>query len=129
MNFDLKNIAIVGASGAIGRALTKLCSEKHQDASLFAFSRNGEHSIDYSRENSISEAAELAAKEKPLDLIIVSCGILHDRELMPEKSLIDLSAEKFNRIFEVNTITPALIAKYFLPKLNKRKIINICSTL
>ena len=30
----------------------------------------------------------------------------------------DLSAEKFHRIFDANTVTPALIAKYFLPKLN-----------
>ena len=40
---------------------------------------------------------------------------------MPEKSLRDLSSDKFHRIFEVNTITPALIAKYFLRKLNKEK--------
>jgi len=119
MSFNPENIAIIGASGAIGSAFTKLLSEKHPNASLFAFSRNGEHSIDYSSEDSIAEAAELAAKEKPLDVVVVASGILHDGELMPEKSLRDLAAEKFHRIFEVNTITPALIAKYFLPKLNK----------
>jgi NAD(P)-dependent dehydrogenase (short-subunit alcohol dehydrogenase family) len=41
--------------------------------------------------------------------------------LMPEKSLRDLSAEKFHRIFSVNIIAPELIAKYFLPKLNKAR--------
>jgi len=121
MSFNPKNIAILGASSAIGSAFTKLLSEKHPKASMFAFSRNGQHSIDYSREDSIAEAASLAAKEKSLDLIIVANGILHDGELMPEKSLQDLSAEKFHRIFEVNTITPALIAKHFLPKLNKEQ--------
>ena len=121
MSFNPENIAILGASGAIGSAFTKLLSEKHPNASMFAFSRNGQHSIDYSREDSIAEAAELAAKEKPLDLVIVAGGILHQGELMPEKSLRDLSAEKFQRIFEVNTITPALIAKYFLPKLNREQ--------
>jgi NAD(P)-dependent dehydrogenase (short-subunit alcohol dehydrogenase family) len=121
MSFDPQNISILGASGSIGSAFTKLTSEKHPNASLFAFSRNGKHQIDYNSEDSIAEAAELAAKEKPLDLVIVAGGMLHDGELMPEKSLRDLSAEKFHRIFEVNTITPALIAKHFLPKLNKKK--------
>jgi NAD(P)-dependent dehydrogenase (short-subunit alcohol dehydrogenase family) len=121
MTFNPQNIAILGASGAIGSAFTKLISEKNPNASLFAFSRNGEHSIDYGSEDSIDEAAELAAKDKPIDLVIVAGGILHDGELMPEKSLRDLSAEKFQRIFEVNSITPALIAKYFLPKLNREQ--------
>ena len=122
MIFDPQNIVILGAAGAIGSAFTNLLSQKYPNASLFAFSRNGEHSINYSSEDSIAEAAELAAKEKSLDLVIVTNGILHEETLIPEKSLRDLSAEKFHRVFEVNTITPALIAKYFLPKLNKEKL-------
>ena len=121
MTFDPQNIAIIGASGAIGSAFTKLVSEKYPNASLFAFSRNGWYSIDYTNEDSIAEASGLVAKEKPIDLVLVANGILHDEELLPEKSLRDLSAQKFHRIFEVNAITPALIAKYFLPKLNKQK--------
>ena len=122
MIFDPQNIVILGAAGAIGNAFTNLLSQKYPNASLFAFSRNGEHNIDYSSEDSIAEAAELAAKEKYLDLVIVANGILHEETLIPEKSLRDLSAKKFHRVFEVNTITPALIAKYFLPKLNKEKL-------
>ncbi|MBE0471637.1 MAG: SDR family NAD(P)-dependent oxidoreductase [Methyloprofundus sp.] len=121
MGFDPKNIAIIGASGAIGSAFTKRLSATYPSASLFAFSRNGEHSINYASENSIAEASEIATKDKPLDLVVVANGILHDGELMPEKSLRDLSAEKFHRVFEVNTIIPALIAKHFLPKLNKQQ--------
>ena len=122
MIFDPQNIVIIGAAGAIGSAFTNLLLQKYPNASLFAFSRNGEHSIDYSSEDSIAEAAELAAKEKSLDLVIVANGILHEETLIPEKSLRDLSAKKFHRVFEVNTIIPALIAKYFLPKLNKEKL-------
>ena len=85
------------------------------------FSQKGNHYIDYNSERSISEAADIASKENPIDLVIVTNGILHDGEMMPEKSLRDLSSEKFYRIFEVNTIIPALIAKYFLPKLNKKE--------
>ena len=121
MTYDPQNIAVIGASGAIGHAFTILLSKKYPNANLFAFARNGEYQINYSSEDSIAEAAALAAKQKPLDLVIVANGILHDGDIMPEKSLRDLSAEKFHRIFEVNTITPALIAKYFLPKLNIAK--------
>jgi NAD(P)-dependent dehydrogenase (short-subunit alcohol dehydrogenase family) len=51
--------------------------------------------------------------------VIVATGILYENTIMPEKSLRELSPEKFLRLFEVNTILPALIAKHFLPKLNK----------
>ena len=121
MTIEPQNIAVLGASGAIGNAFAILLSEKYPNANLFPFARNGKHPIDYSSEDSIADAAELAAKQKPLDLVVVANGLLHDGDSMPEKSLRDLSAEKFHRIFEVNTITPALIAKYFLPKLNSSK--------
>ena len=121
MRFDPQNIVVLGAAGALGGAFAKVLSEKYKNASLFAFSRNGQNHINYSCEESLSEAAALASKEKPLDLVIVANGILHEAEIMPEKSLGDLSAEKFKRIFEVNTITPALIAKHFLPKLNREQ--------
>lgn len=121
MNFDPQNIAILGASGAIGQAFTSRLAQKYPAARLQAFSRSGAQLIDYGCEQSIAAAAQLAAQEKPLDLVIVANGLLHDSDLMPERSLRDLSAEKFQRIFAANTITPALLAKYFLPKLNKER--------
>jgi len=119
MSVDPKTIAIIGASGAIGSAFEKLLSEKYPGAMLYAFSRNGAHDIDYGNEASIAAAAELAAQERPLDMVIFAGGMLHDGEVMPEKSLKDLSAEKFHKLFAVNTVTPALIAKYFIPKLGR----------
>ncbi len=121
MSFNPENIAILGASGAIGSAFTTRLSEKYPNASLFAFSRNGPHRIDYSCEDSIAEAAKLAAKNKPVDLVVVANGALHDEGVVPEKSLRDISAESFHHIFKANTITPALFAKYFLPKLNREQ--------
>ena len=119
MSFNPANISILGSSGAIGTAFTHLLSEKYSKASIFAFSRNSNNSIDYTREDSIAEAAALATSEKPLDLVIVANGILHDKRLMPEISLRDLSAQKFHRIFAVYTITPTLIAKHFYQSLIK----------
>ena len=79
------------------------------------------HTIDYSDEKSIENAALTASQNQALDLVIVSTGILHEGAMMPEKSIKELSVEKFQRLFEVNTIVPAMIAKHFIPKLNKKK--------
>lgn len=120
MVIDPKNIAIVGSSGAIGGAFVKRLSQKYPHANLYAFSRKSKCPIDYKNEGSIAEAANLASKHGPLDLVIVANGILHDGDIMPEKSLKELTAAKFHHLFEVNTIMPTLIAKHFIPKLNKQ---------
>ncbi|MEM8594609.1 MAG: SDR family NAD(P)-dependent oxidoreductase [Pseudomonadota bacterium] len=139
------NVVVVGASGAIGAALAQCICDTHPSATLHTFSRTlpagdcaansttasatasinapriNAHTIDYACEQSIADAAELASRDAPLDWVIVANGLLHDDELRPEKSLRELSAEKFQRLFEANTIVPALIAKHFLPKLNRTR--------
>jgi NAD(P)-dependent dehydrogenase (short-subunit alcohol dehydrogenase family) len=123
-----KNISVIGASGAIGRAFTDYLSSVFPDARVRAFSRqpfqlsmpNVEcHTMDYHCEDSIRSCAEVASLEAPLDLVLVATGMLHEENLRPEKSLRELSAEKFQRLFAANTIVPALVAKYFLPRLNR----------
>ncbi|MDF1757490.1 MAG: SDR family NAD(P)-dependent oxidoreductase [Legionellaceae bacterium] len=122
------NIAIIGVAGAIGNALLENLARSNPSATIHAFSRKPAKTtfpgvfynhIDYNLEKSIEESASIASKSCPIDLVIITTGILHDKGLMPEKSLRELSAEKFRRVFEINTILPALIAKSFLPKLNK----------
>lgn len=122
------NIAIIGCAGAIGSAFTRQLSVFYPCATIHAFSRHTPedvlsniiyHTIDYRDESSIEKSSLAASRDAPLDVVIVATGLLHDGELKPEKSLRDLSAEKFQRLFEVNTILPALIAKHFLAKLNK----------
>ena len=54
-------------------------------------------------------------------MVLVATGILHDEVFMPEKSLKDLSAEKFIHLFLVNSVLPAIIAKHFIPRLNQKK--------
>ena len=121
-------IAVIGSCGAIGGALARQLAVTCPGAIVHAFSSREagtghtniiQHAIDYESEASIEYAASVAAKEAPLDMVIVTTGMLHDGEIMPEKSLQQLSTEKFQRLFRANTILPALIAKYFIPKLNK----------
>ena len=54
-----------------------------------------------------------------IDVFIVVNVILHNDKLMIEKSLHDLTAEKFNSISEVNNITLVIIDISFLSSLNK----------
>ena len=126
MTEEPKSIAILGASGEMGRAFHKILAEKYPNANLNAFSQQGPGAIDYTDEGAIAQAAEIASKENPLDLVIVTNGILHEKDLMPEKSLKDLSADKFHRVFAVNAVVPALIAKHFLPKLARDKPSKFC---
>ena len=123
-----KNIAIIGGSGAIGGAFTKCLSDTYPDATIHVFSRHtpdnnlanvAYHSINYQDESSIADCASIASQEMSLDMVIIATGILHEDKLMPEKSLKELSAEKFQRLFVVNTVTPALLGKHFLPKLSR----------
>jgi NAD(P)-dependent dehydrogenase (short-subunit alcohol dehydrogenase family) len=116
---NLENIAIIGASGGIGQAFVNILSSQYPKANLFAFSSKKEYRIDYEREESIAEAAYVASSKGPLGLVIVTNGMLHNQEIMPEKSLKELSRAKFHQLFEVNTVVPALIAKYFLPHMNR----------
>jgi NAD(P)-dependent dehydrogenase (short-subunit alcohol dehydrogenase family) len=53
--------------------------------------------------------------------VINATGFLHNESIMPERSLRDLSLEKFQQNFLINTIGPALVAKYFTPKLRQDK--------
>lgn len=115
----VNNIAIFGTSGALGSALKMYLSQKYPNATIHGFSRNTDNLINYNDETAIQDAANFAARENPLDLVLVTNGILHNTNLQPEKSIKDISREKFQQIYEVNVIIPALIAKYFLPKLNK----------
>lgn len=114
----LKKIAVMGSSAGIGKAFVDVLSKQYPHATLYPFSRTGEYRIDYANEDSIAQAANVASSSGPLDLVVVTNGMLHNQEIMPEKSIKEISREKFHQLFEVNTISPALIAKHFLPLLN-----------
>ena len=122
------NIAIIGASGALGQAFTTQLAQLPHVKSIFAFSRSKmsfdnekiiTDYIDVTDEKSIESCSLKASSAAKIDLVIVAIGMLHNDEIMPEKSLKELSVEKFNHLFAINTIAPALIAKHFLPQLSK----------
>ena len=124
------NVAIFGCSGAIGKALCIEYINKPNMDNIIAYSRSGEEfennliksiKVDYCNEQSLAEAA--SSLQIKLDIIIVAIGALDN----PEKSIRDLSAEKFLDMFNANTIPTALIAKYFLPCLYRDRITKFAS--
>ena len=125
----IKNVAVIGSSGAIGNSISKLLKSEISVESVYNFSRSAisESSekekniyIDIENEDSIIESIKKIPKDIKFDLIFVATGILHnDEDIYPEKSIKDISGNKLKKVLMVNTIGPALIGKYFIPFLNK----------
>ncbi|SCZ11936.1 SDR family NAD(P)-dependent oxidoreductase [Microvirga guangxiensis] len=118
---------VVGASGAIGSAVTKLLMSEGFET-VHALSRSGVDQgladvavgqIDIENEASIAAAAEQIIEGAPLRFILVATGLLHDSALQPEKTYRTLDPEHLLRSFQINAIGPALVGKHMLPLLPK----------
>ncbi|MEY2926226.1 MAG: hypothetical protein RL367_703 [Pseudomonadota bacterium] len=85
--------------------------------------------FDLEDEPSIAAAAAQIGKAGALDLIIVTTGLLHGGGIAPEKSWRALDPATMARVFALNTIGPALIAKHFLPLLarDRRSVFAVLS--
>ena len=124
-----KNVAVIGSSGAIGNAVSKILLDDESVESVYTFSRSispntsdkdNKIYIDIENEESIKDAVKKIPQDIKFDLIFVATGILHnDNDVYPEKSIRDISAERFKKVLMINTVGPALIGKYFIPFLNR----------
>ena len=126
----MRNIAIIGASGGIGRAATELLIADDSCTKIYAISRSGNVPIhkkitgvqaDITDEVQIHQVVQ--AIDVPLHGILCTVGILHDKahNTMPEKSLRDLDADALATTFMVNTIGVSLVMKHFLPLVPKNE--------
>ena len=123
----MKSVAVIGSSGAIGKAFIANYLENEAIKNIISFSRSPpsdlnkrvkHYSIDIEDEASIKEASA-NLNGLVLDEVIIASGLLHTGDFGPEKSIKDLKAENILKVFKVNTVGPAIIGKYFLPLLNK----------
>jgi len=122
-----RNIAVIGARGAIGKAFVDSYSKDVSVENVFAFSRKKirfenrkikSFDLDIENQTSIEDAAE-KIKDYPIDTIIVATGILHSENFGPEKSIREINYSTMAKVMAVNTIGPALIGRYFIPLLRK----------
>ncbi len=124
MNNQKQKIAIFGANGTIGQAL---CAHYQKQSDVYAFTRN-DFDIDESglvkillddfNEDSVFQAANKFDSDF-FDKIIVSIGILHNEDFMPEKRIEEISSDQFLETVRINTLIPTLIARSFYKKLKK----------
>lgn len=119
---------VVGSSGGIGAAILDALVESDQVSRIHALSRSGRSypspkvanlTFDFTDEESLIAAAQALQEVKPFDLIIITTGLLQGQGISPEKNLRALSFEGFAKSFEINTIGPAMTAKYFAPLLKR----------
>ena len=120
---------IFGATGGIGGALVAQLADAGSYGEIHAGGRtlpSVNHpaainfTFDLTDEASIARAAQAIGAGGPVDLAIIATGILHDHSaLVPEKSAQALDGEALARVFAVNTIGPALVAKHIMPLMRR----------
>ncbi|MES2492781.1 MAG: SDR family NAD(P)-dependent oxidoreductase [Pseudomonadota bacterium] len=114
---DKASAVVIGASGGIGGAFEAALREEGAFDVVhgFARSRGGPLHLDLLDETSIAAAAAHVAMGAPPTLVIVATGLLHAGENGPEKALRDVDPDWLAKVYAVNAIGPALVAKHFLP--------------
>lgn len=122
------NIVVIGATGGLGRAFVKAFENDNNVTQIFALSRSLTQfnsskvtslQLDIAAENQVKTVANQIKDHGPLDIVIVATGLLHDGNISPEKSARDITWDKLEHSFRVNTFGPALIAKHFLPLMRR----------
>jgi NAD(P)-dependent dehydrogenase (short-subunit alcohol dehydrogenase family) len=115
---------VVGARGGLGAAFTRQLLACPRVDTVHAWSRRPidtgdprllSDTVDITDEPAIEAAA---ARLGDVRLVIVATGLLHDDStgLAPEKTWRDLDFHKLQWSFAINTIGPALVAKYVLAR-------------
>jgi NAD(P)-dependent dehydrogenase (short-subunit alcohol dehydrogenase family) len=128
-------VALVqGASRGLGLAFVRALLDRDDVDRVFATCRAPEASeglarlraehgdalvalrLDVRDESTIAAAAaSITGQGEPRLHWLVNCaGVLHDREISPEKRLEDVDPERLRSVFEVNAFGPLLVAKHFL---------------
>lgn len=116
---------VIGNLGGIGAALERRLTSKGHIVSGLSRSRDAaacseeQLTIDLTSERSIEAAAAHLHAGTPFSMILIATGLLHDAEVAPEKAMRDLDQPSLLRLFAVNAIGPALVAKHFVPLLPK----------
>ena len=129
------NIVIFGSTGAVGNALITQFADMYPESDIHAVGRSTPseqnnqvtyHTIDYSEDALSSLAKDIS---KPIDLLIIAIGMLHNESISPEKAISALNADSMLAVYHTNTVIPALITKHFAPLMQKgeRSILGIIS--
>ena len=120
---------VFGATGGIGTALVAQLAQSGNYTMLHAGGRRVVTStppgvlpftFDLTNEASIAISAQAIGAQGPVDLAIVATGMLQEEGLqLPERTWRSLDPATMERVFAINTIGPAIVAKHFLPLMRR----------
>lgn len=119
---------VVGSTGGIGAAFVDALAASDSVEAVHALSRTGAShtspkvrnlTFDFLNEDSVIAATQALDEVGPFDLVIVATGLLQGQGISPEKNMRALDLDAMRTSFEVNTLGPALTAKYLLPLLRR----------
>jgi len=114
---------IIGSTGTIGSGFVQALTQDQHCASITEVSRTNNPGFALENEASLQAAASQCASQGPFELIIDATGALTIDGHGPEKHLGALEATRLARSFQINTIGPALLLKYFLPLLGRHRAV------
>jgi NAD(P)-dependent dehydrogenase (short-subunit alcohol dehydrogenase family) len=115
---------IVGYSGGIGSAIYHEIEKSEQFEKIYRLGRpvSSDYTLDYKCPDTIEAAAEQIKQNGiPLRFVIITTGLLHHGESLPEKSLRQINADWMAENFLVNATGPALVARHFLPIMPRKE--------
>ena len=123
---------VVGAGGAIGRAFVARLLDDPRYAAVVAVGRRRPLdwppscgsvflTADLMDETELEGLARSITELGEPGLILVATGMLHEDGLRPEKSIRALTRASLMRLFEVNAVLPALVAKHLSPLLQRNQ--------
>jgi len=128
-----KNILIVGATGSIGHEFTKHYDLERNVEKIFALSRRNNdfdskkiHPVifDYNKDETFEDLID-ALNNQPINTIIIATGLLHNKDVSPEKSVNNISVLGLNQLFHVNVFGPMLLIKKLLPLIKQSTLVKI----
>ncbi|WP_020410742.1 SDR family NAD(P)-dependent oxidoreductase [Hahella ganghwensis] len=122
------HIAVIGATGGLGKAFIEKLSQHPDTQAIYALSRQApqweQPSIcpvtpiptDVTRQRSVESAFEqIHQSTNKLHLVINAVGILHNRSIQPEKGLQSFQQTEAHQVFQVNAYALPIIARYASP--------------
>ncbi|PSV38243.1 short chain dehydrogenase [Photobacterium sp. GB-27] len=124
------HILILGGTGGIGSALIKAYLSQDAVNHIHATYHNSHPTIEYPQltwhrtdVSKDSDVAKLSETVGQLDIVINTVGMLHNGDMMPEKTITQFDSDFFNQNIATNVLPTLLIAKHLSPKL-KSKTLN-----
>lgn len=127
MTTERTTAVVVGAGGGVGAELVRGLLARG-DVEVRAWARRPDPALDgvtlepadVEIEESLAAAAERLQGSPPLTRVIVATGLLHAPGVSPERSLAELDPAALLKLYAVNAVGPALVAKHLLPLFPRR---------